>query len=93
MRRIVLATLLILVVLLVNLASGATQETFLKSKTDDGAVLILGDGSTWEVSPGHRSESNDWRPGDKITIPTSKDCLFNVNHGEAVDARLLQKIP
>jgi hypothetical protein len=93
MRRIILATMLMSAVLLVNLAWGAAQETFLKGKMDDGAVLILGDGSIWEVSPAHRSESKEWRPGDRITIPDSKDCLFNVSHGEAVDARLLQKTP
>jgi hypothetical protein len=93
MRRITLATLLILVVILVNLAMGAAQESFLKGKMDDGAVLILGDGSIWEVSPAHRSESKEWRPGDRITIPDSKDCLFNVSHAEAVDARLIQKSP
>ena len=93
MRRIILATLLILTVLLVNLALGASQETFLKGKTENGAVLLLGDGSTWEVAPAHRSESEDWEPGDRITIPNSKDCLFNVNHGEAVDAHLIQKTP
>jgi len=93
MRRLILAMLLIYVVLLANLAWGAAQETFLKGKMDDGAVLILGDGSVWEVSPAHRSESKLWRPGDRIKIPDSKDCLFNLSHGEAVDASLLQKTP
>lgn len=93
MRRIILVTLLISVVLLTNLAWGAAQETFLKGQTDDGAILILGDGSAWEVSPAHRSESKEWQPGDKITIMDSKDCLFNVNHGEAVDAHQIQKSP
>lgn len=89
MRRIILAMLLISLVLLVNLALGAAQETFLKGQTDGGAVLILGDGSVWEVSAAHRSESKEWQPGDKITIMESKDCLFNVTHGESVDARLI----
>jgi hypothetical protein len=90
MRRIFWATLLILVVLWVNLAMGAAQETFLKSQTNDGAVLVLGDGSVWEVSAAHRSESKDWQAGDKITVMESKDCLFNVKHGESVDARLIK---
>lgn len=90
MRRIILAMLLISLVLLVNLAWGAAQETFLQSQTGDGAVLTLGDGSVWEVSPAHRSESADWRTGDRITIMESKDCLYNVAHGESVDARQLQ---
>jgi len=93
MRRIIMITLLISVVLLANLAWGAAQETFLRGQTDDGAILILGDGSAWEVSPAHRSESKEWQPGDKITIMDSKDCLFNVTHGESVDARLIQKNP
>jgi len=92
MRRIILATLLLSVVLLVNLAWGAAQETFLQSQTGDGAVLTLGDGSVWEVAPAHRSESADWQAGDKITIMESKDCLFNVNQGESVDARPLQPL-
>jgi hypothetical protein len=90
MRRInTLVTLLLSVVLLVNLAWGAAQETYLKSQTGDGAVLILGDGSIWEVSPPHRHESKEWRAGDKITIMESRDCLFNAAHGESVDARQL----
>jgi hypothetical protein len=90
MKRIILAMLLISLVLLVNLALGAAQETFLKAQTGGGAVLILGDRSVWEVSAAHRSESEDWQPGDKITIMESKDSLFNVTHGESVDARLIQ---
>lgn len=93
MRRICWATLLILVVLLVNLAMGAAQETFLRGQMDDGGVLVLGDGSVWEVSPAHRSESKEWQAGDKITIMESKDCLFNANHGESVDARLIKQPP
>lgn len=90
MRRIILVTLLISAVLMVNMAWGAAQETFLKSQTGAGAVLTLGDGSVWEVSPAHRSETKEWEVGDKITIMESKDCLFNANHGESVDARLIQ---
>jgi len=90
MRRIILATLLLSVVLLVNLAWGAAQETYLKSQTGDGAVLTLGDGSVWEVAPAHRRESADWETGDRIKIMESKDCLFNVTQGESVDARLIQ---
>ena len=90
MRRIILATLFILAVLSVNLAWGAAQETFLKSQTGAGAVLTLGDGSVWEISTAHRSESKEWEVGDKITIMDSKDCLFNSTQGESVDARLIQ---
>lgn len=92
MRRIILATLLLSVLFLVNLAWGAAEQTYLKSQTGDGAVLTLGDGSVWEVAPAHRDESADWKTGDRITIMESKDCLFNVNQGESVDARLLQPL-
>ncbi len=90
MRRIILATLLISAVLLVNLAWGAAQQTYLKGQTGDGAVLTLGDGSVWEIKPVHRSESKEWEVGDKITIMESKDCLFNATQGESVDAHLIQ---
>ena len=90
MKRMILAALLVSAVFSVNLAWGAAQETFLKSKTGDGAVLTLGDGSVWEVAPAHRDESADWQAGDRISIMESKDCLFNGTHGESVDARQLQ---
>jgi len=90
MKRIILVTLLISLVLGANLAPGAAKETFLKSRTADGAVLVLGDGSVWEVSPPHRSESREWQAGDQIKIMESKDCLYNVAHGESVDVRQLQ---
>lgn len=90
MRRIILAIVLMSLVLWVNLALGAAQETFLKGQTDGGAVLVLGDGSVWEVSAAHRSESKEWEPGDRITIMESKDCLFNITHGESVDARMIK---
>jgi hypothetical protein len=93
MRRTVLAALLISLIFLVSLALGAAQESFLKDKTADGAVLTLRDGSVWQVSSAHRSESREWQPGDKVTVMESKDCLYNVPRGESVDARLLQSPP
>ena len=93
MRRTILAALFISLVFLVNLALGAAQESFIKDKTGDGAVLTLRDGSVWEVSPVHRNESKEWQPGDRITVMESKDCLFNLTHGESVDARLIQDPP
>ena len=90
MKRIILVTLLISAFLMVNLAWGAAQQTFLKSQTGAGAVLTLADGSVWEISPAHRSESKEWEVGDKITIMDSKDCLFNATQGESVDARPIQ---
>ena len=90
MRRTILAALFISLVFLVNLALGATQESFIKDKTGDGAVLTLRDGSVWEVSPVHRNESKEWQLGDRITVMESKDCLFNPTHGESVDARQIQ---
>jgi hypothetical protein len=93
MRRIILVTLLLSLVLSVNLAWGAAEQTYLKSRAGDGAVLTLGNGSVWEVAPAHRDESADWQTGDRITIMESKDCLYNVNKGESVDARPLQPHP
>lgn len=92
MGRTSIIALLILLFFSVNLAVGAAQETFIRDKTGDGAVLTLGDGSVWEISASHRSESKEWEPGDKIKIMESKDCLFNETHGESVDARLIQPL-
>lgn len=93
MRRTILAALLISLIFSVSLALAAAQESFLKDKTGDGAVLTLRDGSVWEVSPEHRSESQEWQPGDRITVMESQDCLFNVIKGESVDVRLIQAPP
>jgi len=86
MGRIIKTTMLILLICLLNLPLGAADETFLKSKSDDGSVLILGDGSVWEVSSIDTIDSALWLPGDRIVIPDSEDCLINADDGEKVDA-------
>lgn len=87
MRRIIMATMLILLIFFLNLPLGAADETFLKSKSDDGSILILADGSVWEVSAVDRVDSALWLPTEDIIIPDSGDCLINKDNGEKVDAR------
>jgi hypothetical protein len=45
MKRIYLAAMLLLLITATNLPLQAATETWLKSKSDDGAILILADGS------------------------------------------------
>lgn len=68
----------------------AAEETYLQSKSDDGSVLILADGSVWEVSSVDQIDSALWLPSTTIIIPDSDDCLINSDDGEKVEAHRIK---
>jgi len=68
----------------------SAEQTYLKSKSDDGSVLILGDGSVWEISSVDQIDSNLWLPMSTIIIPDSEDSLINADDGEKVDAQRIR---
>lgn len=79
-----------LAVLLISNPLMSAEETYLKNKSDDGSVLILGDGTVWEVSSYDQIDSALWLPMSTIVIPDSEDCLINVDDDEKVDARRIR---
>lgn len=90
MKKFVIALACILMILLLSLPLLATKETYLVRKSDDGATLILANGSVWEVSPVYTIDSALWLPTETIIIPDSEDCLINKDNGEKVGAQRIQ---
>ncbi len=90
MRSTILVSLVILVLFLTSTPLISAEQTYLKSKSDDGSILILGDGNVWEVSSIDQIDSSLWLPMTTIIIPDSEDCLINADDGEKVDARRIR---
>jgi len=80
----------IFIIIFLSLPLMAAKETFLVNKSDDGKILILADGSIWEVSALDRIDSALWLPSETIIIPDSEDCLINKDNGEKVDAQRIK---
>lgn len=81
----VILPFLICIMLLSNLAMGA-EKHWIVGKSDDGSIIILEDGSVWQVDPVDRVDSVLWLPMEDVIIPDSYDCLINTDNGEKVDA-------
>lgn len=56
----------------------------IKSVLADGKIIVLDDGSEWEVDSSDISDSATWVPGDEITV--CSDQLVNTDEDETVDA-------
>lgn len=80
-------------------SSGSTYHSigdnhWIKSKSNDGNIIILEDGSTWEVSPLDRIDCILWLPLTDIVVAESNNPLYpyrliNSDDGETVEAKLL----
>ena len=87
MKKFFIAMTCILMILFLSLPLLAAKETYLVRKSDDGSILILADGSVWEVSAVDTIDSALWLPTETIIIPDSQDCLINKDNGEKVEAQ------
>lgn len=87
MKKFFIAMTCILMILFLTLPLLAAKETYLVRKSDDGSILILADGSVWEVSAVDTIDSSLWLPTETIIIPDSQDCLINKDNGEKVEAQ------
>jgi len=63
-----------------------------------GRVVLLEDGSLWEIQAADRAQTGIWRPMSDITVTVArtstgdyKYALFNKDHGDTVVARFLGK--
>jgi hypothetical protein len=63
-----------------------------------GRVVLLEDGSLWEIQAADRAQTGIWRPTSDITVTAARtptgDCkyvLFNKDHGDTVVAKFLGK--
>jgi len=61
---------------------------WVKSVTDDGELVVLEDGSVWQVDPVDAIDSMLWLPTTEIVA--CDGMLINVDDGEKVSARRLK---
>ena len=57
-------------------------------KNDDGSLVTLSDGSTWEISPYDVIDSSLWLNTDSIVVCPGK--LINIDDRTSVDARQIR---
>lgn len=64
---------------------------WVRSKTDDGEIVILEDGSTWQVDVLDRLDTSLWLPMTDVTVveDSSGYLLINTDDGEKARATLL----
>ena len=81
MKKIMLAILLIC-----NFCSiaNAAEKHWIQSKTDDGSVLILEDGSTWEVDSVDQIDTNLWLPMTDVIVTDDEDQMISLDDHETV---------
>jgi hypothetical protein len=77
---------------------GSSGGHWIKSKADNGAIIVLEDGSMWEVNSIDRIDTSLWLPVDNITVLKAssavgeyKYTLVNTNQGEKALAKFLGK--
>lgn len=54
------------------------RKTFISSKSDDGAVLKMGDGSVWVVDEVDRVDSSVWLAADSVIIDDDSNSCAHV---------------
>lgn len=63
-------------------ALASLRKTFISSKSDDGSVLKMGDGSVWVVDSVDRVDSSVWLAADDVIIDdNSSSCV----HAQIID--------
>jgi hypothetical protein len=69
-------------------ALGCEGGHWIEEVTDDGAVVILEDGSIWAIDGGDEVETALWLPTTDITACPDK--LINTEDGEVADAHRIR---
>jgi hypothetical protein len=64
-----------------------------QSKTDDGSIVTLEDGSVWQIDPLDQIDTTLWLPMTEITVVETGSgyLLINTDDGEKAHARLLHQ--
>ena len=88
---VVLSILFFMVYLLFfNTSAAWSEKHWIVNKSEDGSIIILDNGSVWQVEPVDRMDNMFWLPGEGIFIPDSYDCLINTDNGEKVEATCIR---
>ncbi len=61
---------------------------WVQSKSDNGEIVVLEDGSVWKINPVDRIITMLWLPTDSIVACPDK--LINTDDGEVAEARQLR---
>ena len=61
---------------------------WVKSVQDDGKIVILEDGSVWEIDDGDTADTATWTSGTEIVVCDDK--LINTDDDETVDAKKIR---
>lgn len=73
---------------------GSGDEHWIDSVSDGGRIIILEDGSVWEVSPVDQVTSSIWLPVSDVVVVASSGFypyrIINKDDGESVEARRLR---
>jgi hypothetical protein len=66
---------------------------WVQSKTDDGSIVTLEDGSVWQIDPLDQIDTTLWLPMTEITVVETGSgyLLINTDDGEKAHARLLHQ--
>ncbi len=63
-----------------------------------GRIVLLEDGSRWEIQAADRAQTGIWRPITDVTVTVARTptgdynyVLFNKDHGDTVVAKFLGK--
>lgn len=75
--------------------SGDSRGHSVAEVSEAGRIVILEDGSRWEVYEGFASRSLRWQAGDLITVKPGSDdefpyLLVNINFNDSVESRLIR---
>lgn len=68
----------------VVMANECEKGHWVKKSMSDGSIVILEDGSAWEIAPIDRGYTVNWPPKTKITACDGK--LINADGGEVAEA-------
>lgn len=76
--------------------AGTGREHWIRENIDSGTMMILEDGSIWELDPYDKFEAMLWLPATDITVIESNDgspgydyLLINTDDGEKAHAKLI----
>ncbi len=72
------------------------QGHFIEEVRGDGEVIVLQDGSRWDVYPGFLFRTREWRPEEMIRVKRSKSDeypykLINIHRNESVEVRPIRQ--
>lgn len=88
MKQFILIVAIWLVLTSIGFAADCESRHWIKSASSDGRIVILEDGSVWEVDPVDRIDSMLWLPTSDVIA--CEDKLTNTDDNESVDARRIR---